>query len=63
MTIILDRRTASRDNPFSANRTLYEQQVPTARAGLPEPAFNALWAEGRAMTLEEAIAYALGETT
>jgi tetratricopeptide (TPR) repeat protein len=48
---------------FSANRTLYEEQVAVARTNLPAPTLDALWAEGRALTLEEAIAYALGETT
>ena len=32
-----------------------------ARAGLGEKAFAAAWAEGRAMTREEAVAYALEE--
>jgi len=32
-----------------------------ARAALGEEAFAAAWAEGRAMTLEQAIAYALEE--
>ena len=45
------------------NRVLYEEQVAVARANLPAPIFDALWVEGRAMTLEQAIAYALGETT
>jgi hypothetical protein len=31
------------------------------RAQLDEAAFNAAWAEGRTMTLEQAIEYALGE--
>jgi len=48
---------------FFANRVLYEQQVATTRAGLPPPTFDALWAEGRAMPLEQAIAYALDATT
>ncbi len=47
---------------FSANRELYEQQVATARAALPESAFHALWAEGRAMSVEAAVAYALEST-
>jgi tetratricopeptide (TPR) repeat protein len=38
------------------NRLLYERAVATARAGLSEEAFAAAWAQGRAMTLEEAIA-------
>jgi non-specific serine/threonine protein kinase len=32
-----------------------------AREQLDEATFEAAWAEGRAMTLEEAVAYALGE--
>ena len=32
-----------------------------ARAKIDEAAWNAAWAEGRAMTLEQAIAYALEE--
>ena len=48
---------------FSSNRALYEQMVATARAALPSATFDALWAAGRAMTLEHAVAYALGETT
>jgi tetratricopeptide (TPR) repeat protein len=50
-------------NHFSANRVLYEEQVATARTSLPGATFDALWEEGRAMTLEQAIAYALGGTT
>ena len=36
-----------------------EQWVAASRAGLPASTFAALWAEGRAMTLEQAITYAL----
>jgi hypothetical protein len=35
--------------------------VPAARATLGEDLFAATWTEGRAMTLEQAIAYALEE--
>lgn len=38
-------------------RPLYEQTVTTARSRLDEEAFAAAWAEGQAMTLEEAIDY------
>ncbi len=48
---------------FFANRAPYDEQVATIRAGLPTATFDTLWAEGRAMTLEHAIAYAVGETT
>jgi hypothetical protein len=38
-----------------------EQHIGTARAQLGEDAFNQAWAEGKAMSTEEAIRYALGE--
>jgi predicted ATPase/DNA-binding SARP family transcriptional activator len=47
---------------FTPVRPLYEHVVATARAGLSEEAFAAAWAQGRAMTLEEAIAYAFSLT-
>jgi hypothetical protein len=37
--------------------------VTTARASLDEDAFAAAWAEGQAMSLEQAIAYALEAPT
>ncbi len=46
--------------PF-AHRSDYDRPVATIRAGLKEEAFAAAWAEGRAMTLEQAIDYALSE--
>ena len=42
-------------------RALHEQDIAAARAALGEDAFGAAWAEGRDMTLEEAVAYALGD--
>jgi predicted ATPase/transcriptional regulator with XRE-family HTH domain len=39
----------------------YHRTVAAIRAHLDEATFAAAWAEGRAMTLEQAIAYALGE--
>jgi DNA-binding SARP family transcriptional activator len=39
----------------------YERTVAMARAGLDAPAFAAAWAAGRAMTLDQAVAYALEE--
>jgi hypothetical protein len=42
-------------------RERYEQGVAAARAALGEAAFVAAWAEGEAMTPEEAVAYALVE--
>jgi predicted ATPase/class 3 adenylate cyclase len=44
------------------NRADYERDVAVARADLDETAFAAAWAEGRAMTLEQAMAYALEPT-
>lgn len=40
----------------------YRRQVSRARELLEEQAFSAAWAEGRAMTRERAVAYALGES-
>jgi predicted ATPase/DNA-binding SARP family transcriptional activator len=42
-------------------RTWHDRAVAAARAGLGEQAFAAAWAAGRAMTLDEAVAYALKE--
>jgi non-specific serine/threonine protein kinase len=39
----------------------YVQAVTALRSHLGESAFAAAWAEGRSMTLEQAVAYALGE--
>jgi class 3 adenylate cyclase len=41
------------------HRSDYDRPVAIIRAGLKEEAFSATWAEGRAMTLEQAIEYAL----
>ena len=40
----------------------YDRSVTAVRAALGDVAFAAAWAEGRAMTLEQAIEYALGGT-
>jgi hypothetical protein len=39
----------------------HDRAAATVRASLPEPALAALWQEGRAMTLPQAVAYALEE--
>jgi hypothetical protein len=39
----------------------YEGYVATVRAGLDQEAFEAAWNEGRALSLEEAVEYALGQ--
>jgi predicted ATPase/transcriptional regulator with XRE-family HTH domain len=46
--------------PAPAARATYERALAVARAQLGEEAFAAAWAAGQAMTLEQAIAYALG---
>jgi len=40
-------------------RVEYDQSVTQLRAMLTEMEFNALWAEGRAMMMEQAIQFAL----
>ncbi|MGH3146635.1 MAG: tetratricopeptide repeat protein, partial [Rubrobacter sp.] len=42
-------------------RADYDRGVATARAGLDERSFDAAWTQGRAMTPEQAVEYALGE--
>jgi len=46
-----------------ANRPIYDQQVAVTKRRLGERAFNAACAKGTAMTLEQAIAYALADET
>jgi hypothetical protein len=41
---------------WPTTRADYERIIATARAALGEEAFAATWAEGRAMSLEQAIA-------
>ncbi|HSH77162.1 MAG TPA: hypothetical protein VLA19_01370 [Herpetosiphonaceae bacterium] len=45
-----------------AERSKHERHVAIARAQMDEAAWQAAWAEGRAMTLEQAVAYALEDT-
>jgi non-specific serine/threonine protein kinase len=44
-------------------RLEYERQVADLRANMDEKSFMSLWAEGRNMTMEQAIAYALEENS
>jgi hypothetical protein len=44
------------------DRTEYERDIVAAHAQLNEATWQAGWAEGRAMTMEQAIAYALEES-
>jgi hypothetical protein len=54
---------ALRDSIFAVieplNRSTYERWMAQVRANLDEATFTAAWAEGRLMTLEQAIEYAL----
>ncbi|MCV4632950.1 hypothetical protein OFB83_30580, partial [Escherichia coli] len=44
-------------------RADYDRGVEAARAGLDAETFRATWAEGREMSFEQAVAYALAEPT
>jgi predicted ATPase/DNA-binding SARP family transcriptional activator/DNA-binding CsgD family transcriptional regulator len=46
---------------YAPHRSVYQGQVRAARARLDEAAWQTAWAEGRAMTPERAIEYALSE--
>jgi hypothetical protein len=46
-----------------ADRLDYERIVANVQAQLDEASYTTAWAEGRAMTAEQAIAYALEPTT
>jgi tetratricopeptide (TPR) repeat protein len=52
-------RTSSGASQSLAERIRYECSVAAARAQFDDAVFVAAWPEGRAMTLEQAIAYAL----
>jgi non-specific serine/threonine protein kinase len=54
----LDSSQAGR---WEADRVEYERTVGTARTMLGEAIFAAVCAEGRALTLEQAVEYALGD--
>ena len=46
---------------LSATRAAHAQSAAATKAALGEAAFDAAWADGQAMTLEQAVAYALEE--
>jgi len=46
---------------YEPNRSLYERTAAAVRSQLGESAFEEAWAEGQAMTFEQAVAYALEE--
>jgi predicted ATPase/class 3 adenylate cyclase len=48
---------------YREDRLPYEQSIQQARAQLGDEAFEHAWQEGRAMTMEQAIEYALGENS
>ncbi len=48
---------------WPAFRPLFERHLESARAALGEASFNAAWEEGQAMTIAQAIAYALEQST
>jgi hypothetical protein len=56
------RRTVSA-SLAPAERVDLAESVAAIRAALGEEAFSQAWSEGRAMSLEEAVAYALEEET
>jgi DNA-binding NarL/FixJ family response regulator len=47
-------------SPLARSGTNYEAHLSAARSRLGEEAWEAAWSEGRAMTQEEAVEYALG---
>jgi predicted ATPase/DNA-binding CsgD family transcriptional regulator len=48
---------------LSADKPEYDRNIAAVRAQLDEATFESAWAEGRQMTLEQAVAEALGETS
>ncbi len=46
---------------WPAERAEYERTLARARAGLDEATWQRAWDEGRALTTEQAVAYALEE--
>jgi hypothetical protein len=52
-------REASSSPMTPKERTVYEREVAELRTGLDERVFAALWAEGRSLTMEQAIDLAL----
>ena len=54
-------REASGAVHMAMERSEYEQIVISLRAQLPAPELAAAWAAGRAMAMDEAVDYALGQ--
>jgi DNA-binding CsgD family transcriptional regulator len=59
----LRKATGLSPKPFGRITYEYEGYLATVRAGLDEPDFDAAWSEGRAMSLERTIEYALSAET
>jgi hypothetical protein len=53
------RHTCNTLEMSPVERAEYDQAIATARVTLGEEVFTAAWAEGRAMTIEQAITYTL----
>jgi hypothetical protein len=47
---------------WDANRPLFERDLATARAQLDEEDWRKAWQEGKGMSMEQAIAYAMEES-
>jgi hypothetical protein len=56
---LLEEAGASVYNYYKPDRSLYERTTANVRSRLGERAFGEAWAEGRAMTPERAVEYAL----
>ena len=54
-------REASSSPMTPQERVEYDNEVASLRTGMDEKSFVLLWEEGRAMTMEQAIEYALQE--
>ncbi len=56
---LLEEAGASVYNYYKPDRSLYERTTTNVRSRLGEEGFVEAWAEGRTMTFEQAVAYAL----
>jgi hypothetical protein len=56
---LLEEAGASVYNYYKPDRSLYERTTANVRSRLGEEAFEEAWAEGRTMTFEQAVEYAL----
>jgi hypothetical protein len=61
---LLAAGTPPRDHPrfaLAQDRRTFAESIESARASLGDAEFERAWAEGQAMTLDEAVDYALGD--